>query len=134
MKTLKQILIISVVLIFGITVTSFGQQAKPWEVPVKFKTMKNPVKSDDASIKAGRDLYNKNCAACHGKTGLGDGPKVKGLKTSPGNFTKAEYQNQSDADQFYKIKTGRGEMTKYEGKIDDTGIWQLVNFLRTLKK
>jgi mono/diheme cytochrome c family protein len=134
MKNLKQILLIVVILIFGISVTSIGQQSKPWEVPAKFKTMKNPVKSDDASIKAGKDLFNKNCASCHGKTGLGDGPKVKGLKTTPGNFSTAEYQNQTDGDQFYKIKFGRGEMTKYEGKIDDDGIWQMVNYLRTFKK
>lgn len=134
MKTLKQILLIVFVLVFGISVTSFGQQANPWEVPAKFKAMKNPVKSDDASIKAGQTLYFKNCAACHGKTGLGDGPKVKGLKTHPGNFSGAEFQNQTDGEHFYKIKFGRGEMTKYEGKIDDDGIWQIVNFTRTLKK
>ena len=90
MKTLKQVLLIVIVLVFGISATSVGQQAaKPWEVPAKFKTMKNPVKSDEASIKAGQDLFVKNCASCHGKTGLGDGPKVKGLKDSPGQFYKS---------------------------------------------
>ena len=134
MKNLKQILLIIVVLMFGISATSIGQQSKPWEVPAKFKTMQNPVKSDEASILAGKDLYNKNCAACHGKTGLGDGPKSKGLKTPVSSFAKVEYQKQSDGDQFYKTKFGRGEMTKYEGKIDDNGIWQIINYLRTLKK
>lgn len=134
MKNLKQILLIVVVLIFGISATSIGQQSKPWEVPAKFNTMQNPVKSDEASILAGKDLYNKNCAACHGKTGLGDGPKSKGLKTPVQSFVKAEYQKQSDGDQFYKTKFGRGEMTKYEGKIDDNGIWQIINYMRTLKK
>jgi mono/diheme cytochrome c family protein len=134
MKALKQILLLVVILVFGISVTSVGQQADPWEVPAKFKTMKNPVNSDEASIKAGQALYIKNCAACHGKTGLGDGPKVKGLKTHPGNFSEAKFQNQTDGEHFYKIKFGRGEMTKYEGKIDDNGIWQIVNFMRTLKK
>jgi len=134
MKNLKQVVLIIVLLFFGISATSIGQQSKPWEVPAKFKTMQNPVKSDEASILAGKDLYNKNCAACHGKTGLGDGPKSKGLKTPVSSFVKAEYQNQSDGDQFYKTKFGRGEMTKYEGKIDDTGIWQIVNYMRTFKK
>ena len=134
MKNLKQVVLIIVLLFFGISATSIGQQSKPWEVPAKFKTMQNPVKSDEASILAGKDLYNKNCAACHGKTGLGDGPKSKGLKTPVSSFVIAEYQNQSDGDQFYKTKFGRGEMTKYEGKIDDNGIWQLVNYMRTLKK
>jgi mono/diheme cytochrome c family protein len=134
MKNLKQIVILAVTLLFGISATSIGQKSKPWEVPAKFKTMVNPVKSDAGSIKAGQDLYNKNCAACHGRTGLGDGPKSKALKTPVASFLSAEYLNQTDGEQFYKTKFGRGEMVKYEGKIDDNGIWQIVNYIRSLKK
>jgi mono/diheme cytochrome c family protein len=134
MKTFKQILLIAVVLVFGISVTAVAQKAKPWEVPAKFKTMKNAVKSDETSINAGKMLYNKNCASCHGKAGLGDGPKARGLETFPGDFSKADYQGQADGDLFYKTKFGRGEMPKYDGKVDDDGIWQMVNYMRTLKK
>ncbi len=134
MKTFKQMLLIAVVLVFGISVTAVAQQAKPWEVPAKFKAMKNPVKVDEASNNAGKVLYNKNCASCHGKVGLGDGPKARGLETFPGDFSKGEFQNQTDADHFYKTKFGRSEMPKYEGKIDDEGIWQMVNYMRTFKK
>lgn len=134
MKTAKQIFLVSLVLVIGITFTANAQNAKPWEVPAKYKAMKNPVKSDDASINAGKALYNKNCASCHGKTGLGDGPKAKGLDTFPGDFSKGEFVTQTDADLFYKTKSGRNEMPKYEGKIDDEGIWQMVNYMRTFKK
>lgn len=134
MKNLKTIVILSIVLAFGISTTSVGQQSKTWVVPANFKTMQNPVKSDEASILAGKDLYNKNCAACHGKTGLGDGPKAKGLKTPVSSFLTAEYKNQTDGELFYKSKNGRGDMPKYEGKIDDNGLWQVVNYVRSLKK
>jgi mono/diheme cytochrome c family protein len=134
MKKLMQFVLISVVLIFVTSAISMAQQSKPWEVPAKFKTMKSPVKSDDATIQAGKALYVKNCAACHGKTGLGDGPKSKGINTPVASFLKTEYQSQSDGEQFYKSKFGRGDMPKYEGKIDDDGLWQIVAYLRTLKK
>jgi len=134
MKNLKQIMIIGVVLIFGISATSVGQKSKPWVVPADFKTMQNPVKSDAASIQAGKDLFNKNCAACHGRTGLGDGPKSKGLKTHVASFLTTECQSQTDGELFYKSRAGRGDMPKYEGKIDDNGLWQIVNYLRSLKK
>jgi mono/diheme cytochrome c family protein len=134
MKTLRQILLLVIIFLFVIPVISYGQQSKPWEVPAKYKTMKNPVKADEAGITAGKDLYNKNCAACHGRTGLGDGPKSKGLTIPVASFMKAEYQNQSEGDQFYKSKFGRGEMPKYEGKIDDNGIWQILIYIKTLKK
>ena len=109
-------------------------QPKPWVVPANFKSMKNPVAVSDASNKAGQTLYTKNCASCHGKTGLGDGVKAKSLKTFPSNFSKAEFQNQTDGEHFYKTKTGRGDMPKYEGKLSDDDIWNVVNYIRTFKK
>ena len=89
MKILKQILLIAVVLVFGIPVTTNAQQSKPkpWDVPAKFKTMKSAIKFDDAAVAAGKALYNKNCASCHGKTGLGDGPKSRGLEAFAGDFS-----------------------------------------------
>ena len=114
--------------------TTLVAQTKPWVVPANFKTMKNPIAMSDASTQAGQALYIKTCAACHGKTGLGDGPKAKSLKTTPTDFLKAESQNQTDGDHFYKTKTGRGDMPKYEGKMTDDDIWNVVNYIRSLKK
>ena len=109
-------------------------QPKPWVVPANNKSMKNPVAKGDASNKAGKTIYDKNCASCHGKAGLGDGVKARALKTFPGDFSKAEYQDQTDGDHFYKTKAGRGEMPKYEGKLSDDDIWNTVNYMRTFKK
>jgi mono/diheme cytochrome c family protein len=113
---------------------SLVAQPKPWVVPANFKSMKNAVAKSDASTKAGLAVYTKNCSSCHGKTGLGDGVKARSLKNFPGDFSKAEFQNQTDGDIFYKTKTGRDEMPKYEGKLTDDDIWNTVNYLRTLKK
>ncbi|HPA87444.1 MAG TPA: cytochrome c [Bacteroidales bacterium] len=110
------------------------KQAKPWEVPAEFKSMKNPVASNEASINAGKALYTKHCASCHGKTGLGDGVKARMLKDFAGDFSGAYYQNQTDGEHFYKTKVGRGEMPKYEGKLTDDDIWNMVNYMRTFKK
>jgi len=109
-------------------------QPKPWVVPANFKAMKNPVAKNDASDKAGMAVFTKNCAACHGKLGLGDGVKARALKTFPGDFSKADFQNLTDGELFFKTKNGRDEMPKYEGKLTDDDIWNTVNYLRTLKK
>jgi mono/diheme cytochrome c family protein len=131
MKTLRIIFLSSAVLLMSAVLTA---QTKPWVVPANYKSMKNPVAMSDASTKAGQLLYAKTCAACHGKTGLGDGPKSKALKTLPNNFSAADYQSQTDGEQFYKTKMGRGDMPKYEGKMSDEDIWNLVNYMRTFKK
>jgi len=131
MKNMKLLFVSAAVLLLSVTLIA---QPKAWVVPANFKSMKNPVAMSDASVKAGQASYAKTCAACHGKTGLGDGPKAKSLKTTPTNFTVALSQNQTDGEHFYKTKTGRGDMTKYEGKLSDEEIWNVVNYVRTLKK
>ena len=131
MKTLKILFVSSVLIVFC---ASLAAQQKPWEVPANYKSMKNPVAKGDASNKAGMSLYTKNCASCHGRAGLGDGVKARALKTFPGDFSKAEYQDQSDGEHFYKTKFGRGEMPKYEGKLSDEDMWNIVNYMRTFKK
>ena len=131
MKTMKLFFISTVVFLLSATLMA---QTKPWVVPANFKSMKNPVARSDASTKAGLAVYTKNCASCHGKTGLGDGVKARALKNFPGDFSKPEFQSLSDGDVFYKTKTGRDEMPKYEGKLTDDDIWNVVNYMRTLKK
>jgi mono/diheme cytochrome c family protein len=131
MKMLKLLFIGSALLLMSVSLVA---QPKPWVVPANFKSMKNPIAMSDASSQAGQLLFMKTCAACHGKTGLGDGPKAKSLKTVPTDFTKAVSQNQADGEHFYKTKTGRGDMPKYEGKLSDDDIWNIINYVRTLKK
>lgn len=136
MKNLKSFLKGSIVLMAGLTLFSLSvtAQPKPWNAPDEYKTMKNPVAMGDASTKAGMALYTKNCASCHGKAGLGDGVKARMLKDFPGNFSVAAFQSQADGEHFYKTKTGKGEMPKYEGKLADEDIWNIVNYMRTFKK
>ena len=131
MKTVKLFLTGAAVLVLSATLVA---QPKPWVVPANFKSMKNPVATSDVSVKAGQALYAKTCASCHGKAGLGDGVKARALKEFPGDFSKADFQGQSDGDHFYKTKTGRSEMPKYEGKLADNDIWNVVNYMRTFKK
>ena len=138
MKTLKIMTVSLLTLVLGFTLVSMVPQqqkkAEPWEVPAQFKNMKNPVAADDESVKKGMIAYNKFCASCHGKVGLSDGVKARALKTFAGDFSGAEYQGQTDGEHFYKTKMGRGEMPKYEGKVADTDLWHMVNYMRTFKK
>ena len=131
MKNVKLFFVSVLILSLGLPAVA---QPKPWDVPANFKSMKNSVAKSEASNKTGMALYTKNCASCHGKAGLGDGVKARALKTHPGDFAGAAYQNQTDGEHFYKTKFGRGEMPKYEGKLSDEDIWNIVNYMRTFKK
>ena len=109
-------------------------QTKSWVVPANFKSMKNPVVQSEAGTKTGLALFTKNCVSCHGKTGQGNGVKVATLKNFPGDFSRTEFQNLTDGEIFFRIKTGKDEMPKFEGKLLDEEIWNIVNHLRSFKK
>jgi mono/diheme cytochrome c family protein len=105
-----------------------------WNVPAKYKAMKNAVKGDAASVSAGKNLYTKHCKSCHGGTGLADGPKSSTLKTKIISFKDAKFQGQADGVIYYQFVVGRDEMPAFDKKIaEEEDRWALVNFIRTLK-
>ena len=107
-----------------------------WEVPAKFKSMENPADgADKESLTIGKQFYSKHCKSCHGKEGLGDGPKSEELDTPSGDFTIEEFQSQTDGELFYKTTEGRDDMPSFEKKIpDDEDRWLVVNYLRTFSE
>lgn len=113
-----------------------AQDAKPWNIPEKYKTMKSTVKPGDKEALAdGKMLWAKYCKSCHGKDGLGDGPKARMMKTFPGDFSTPAFQKQSDGDLYYKSFVGRDEMPNYEKKIpSEADRWALVAYMRTMGK
>ena len=91
------------------------------------------------SVKAGGVLYAKLCANCHGPNGLGNGRLAAAMAAyggRPSNLTDSDWQHgSSDGEIFVVIRDGVGpdfHMPKFEGKLSDEEIWQLVNYIRAL--
>ena len=125
------VLVFSASLLFSFALV----QTKPWVVPDKYNQMENPVKADAESLKDGKVLWDKHCASCHGKTGMGDGTKAAQLETEVSDLTTADAQKQSDGSLFYKIQEGRDDMPTFKKKItDEEDVWLMVNYIRSLKK
>lgn len=98
---------------------------------------KNPIPSSETSIKAGGLIYAKNCRACHGIQGKGDGTAIPpGLK--PANLINGQWKHGgTDADLFKTVKLGVGpafDMQAWGDKLSDDEIWNTVNYLRDLAK
>src|SRR5688572_12623679 len=132
----KKLLTLIMIVTGGLMLAGFTyQQKKPWTVPDAAKNKKNPVASSAESIAAGKALWSTHCKSCHGTKGLGDGSKAAQLKTEPGDFSKADFQSQSDGSLFYKTTEGRDDMPSFKKKIPDADErWSVVLFMRTLKK
>ena len=144
---MKKIIPVFVAASLLMTAASFdSSQDDPWKVPEKYEKMKNPVVADDASLKAGKELYSDHCVSCHGKKGKGDGYKSENINTTPTDFTTATFQKQSDGALLYKFSYGHRDMPAFKKRIPDNadvieGTFgktrspgDLINYLRTFGK
>jgi mono/diheme cytochrome c family protein len=95
----------------------------------------NPVPSDDASVERGSQLFQINCLICHGPAGLGNGKVASFFEHKPANLSSPAVQNLSDGAIFLVISTGvAGRMPALNENLSVRDRWDLVNFVRTLKK
>jgi cytochrome c6 len=85
-----------------------------------------PAAADDAAA-----LYKSKCQVCHGADGKGS---AAGQKLGVRDFRSPEVQKESDAALIKITKEGKGKMPKFEGKLTDDQIKDLVKYIRTLGK
>ena len=88
---------------------------------------------------AGKEVYGKWCAGCHGDNGAGDGAGAKHMIPPPRDFTGAIYQIRStpsgqlptDADLLRSIDEGLPgtAMPAWEDFLTEEEIWSVVLFL-----
>jgi mono/diheme cytochrome c family protein len=95
----------------------------------------NPVEADEISIERGAQLYKINCVFCHGQAGMGDGVIGTFFTYKPADLTSARVQDKSDGAIFLVISTGVAErMPALNENLTVRDRWDVVNFIRTLKK
>jgi len=83
-------------------------------------------------IAAGRNIYNKNCVACHGKFGDGKGQASAGLKTKPPKFNDPEFMMKEKSKDFYEVLTnGEKPMPAFKKKLTDEQRWSAISYLWT---
>jgi cbb3-type cytochrome c oxidase subunit III len=95
--------------------------------------IKNPVLRDAESIEAGKKLYQRHCASCHGPQGKGDGGMALSGGT-PSDLTDDTWDyGSTDGEIFVSIRDGvSSDMLPYKDKLDEKQIWQVVNFIRSI--
>ncbi len=87
-----------------------------------------------ASIADGRSVYATRCAACHGRTGQGDGPEAGGLPRKPVNLSEPHLLHHTTGDLFWWITRGipTSGMPAFGDRLSEPERWDVVNFLRAL--
>jgi copper transport protein len=98
--------------------------------------LQNPVPASPESIAAGKTLFYRNCANCHGLDG-GGSPGNDLTPPAPSLLGKLKHGS-TDGEIFETIRKGVGpafDMAAFgQQGLKDQDIWNVVNYLRTLAK
>src|SRR5215471_18005229 len=84
-------------------------------------------------VAAGKALFAKKCATCHGAAGEGKDAIAKMMNVQMRPLGSQEVQAKSDADLAKVIKDGTGKM-KPVSDLKEKDVQDIVAFLRTLAK
>ncbi len=133
-NTLSQILLLIPTVIavpIGVwSIVTFAREATPG------LALTNPYLPDDASLAAGKVVFEANCAVCHGEQGRGNGPAAATLSVQPPDFGSGHLDIHTDGDVFYWIQNGpspTSPMPAFKATLSEDEIWHLVNTVRRLR-
>ncbi|HEX2710703.1 MAG TPA: c-type cytochrome [Candidatus Acidoferrales bacterium] len=96
------------------------------EAPARTALRQNPYEGQAEAVTAGRKLFRRHCAVCHGFAGRGQG-------TAP-NLHSTIVQRVSPGALFWFLKNGnlREGMPSWS-RLPDERLWQLVSYLKALQ-
>jgi cytochrome c5 len=92
----------------------------------------NPVKPTAESQAKAKELYEIDCAMCHGESGNGQTDLAKSMGLSGIDFTNpATLSGKADGDLFDIIRNGKDKMPpESAGRAPDNVVWNLIIYIR----
>jgi cytochrome c oxidase cbb3-type subunit 2 len=96
------------------------------KAPASAASIKNPYEGRPKAIQAGKKLFKRHCAQCHGPEGRGQG-KAPDLRSPL-------IQNAAPGTLLWFLRNGNlKEGMPSWSKLPDERLWQIVSYLKTLR-
>jgi mono/diheme cytochrome c family protein len=132
----RKILLASLLLLVCISLGyATYQQKKVWVVPEDVKKLKNHLQPTLSNLSAAAQLFNDDCAECHGDHGKGDGPEAMMHEPPPADLTDLQHMRTvTDGAIYYQITEGRKPMPSFKNRLTEDQRWQLVLLVRSFSK
>jgi mono/diheme cytochrome c family protein len=122
------------VALWTISVSSAHEGHKHSNAPASAKRLKNPLKVSEASIEAGRVLFNRHCASCHGEDGKSKTEIAASMKKTPTDLTAKEMRGITDGEIYWVIANGvtKSGMPPFKTKMKVNERWQTTLYVKHL--
>ncbi len=127
---MKKLTIISCALLLGFT-TAFAEKST-WEVPADKAEKLSEVAFSDEMRATGKELFDANCASCHGQPTQGN--FVPLAPVTPGDPAGEKFSMNLDGELLYKIQEGRGAMPSFKAGLSTAQIWDVIAYIRSFHK
>ena len=104
-------------------------------VPAAYQNARPSIASSPDDLLAGAQLYQKNCASCHGPNGMGNGDSGNSLLPSPALLAYM-IKRPISADEYllWAISDGgaqfQTDMPAFKDTIKRDEIWQIIAYMR----
>ncbi len=84
----------------------------------------------------GKAIYEKNCIACHGSQGKGDGPAGKVIQPPAADFTSAASKKKSEAELMQVVENGKPgtAMVPWKAQLSQAELNDVIEYVMTLRK
>jgi mono/diheme cytochrome c family protein len=102
--------------------------------PASAKKLNNPMAANQENIDAGRALFNRNCASCHGEDGKAKTDLAGAMKVRPTDLTDKAMHGITDGEIYWVISNGikKSGMPAFSAKTKPDERWQMVVFVKHL--
>lgn len=113
-------------------------------VRAKAEIIENPFPITAEGLAVGKNLYEINCAICHGEKGDGAGYLVRDADPAtgdtggkypaqPANFLIDPHLTASNGHYYHSIMFGKNVMGAYKDKLSYEERWQVIHYIRSLQ-
>ena len=93
--------------------------------------LKSPLKTTEANLEKGKELYGIYCAACHGKKG--DGQGILSQREKFEGIPNYKDRDITEGSIYHVIMHGRNMMGSHASQLKYTERWQVVQYVEKLR-
>ena len=84
----------------------------------------------DSSARAGEAVSARQCAACHGARGRGDGPTARKTNVEMPDLTSPDTADDTDQAFFNVVTKGSKPMPAFRDRLGERERWDVVHYVR----